>query len=82
MGGIMVVFAVANMIDNFLLQPIIYSNSVNAHPLEIFIVIIMAGTMAGPAGMIVAIPVYTIIRITAKEFLGDQGFIQRTMKDI
>lgn len=81
-GGILIVFAVANMIDNFLLQPIIYSNSVKAHPLEIFIVIIMAGQMGGPIAMIAAIPIYTIIRITAKQFFGEKIFIKRLMKDI
>ena len=81
-GGTLFVFAVANMIDNFLLQPIIYSNSVNAHPIEIFIVIIMAGKMGGPLAMIAAIPIYTVLRITAKEFLGDKIFIKRLMKDL
>lgn len=81
-GGTMVIFLIANMIDNFLLQPIIYSNSVSAHPMEIFIVIVMAGSLGGPLGMIVAIPIYTIIRITAKEFLGEKIFIKRLMKDL
>jgi len=30
-------FAAANLIDNFVLQPLIYSTSVNAHPIEIFL---------------------------------------------
>jgi len=81
-GGILLVFAIANMIDNFLLQPIIYSNSVHAHPIEIFIVIIMGGTLGGPLGMIIAIPIYTVLRITVKEFFGEQIFIQRLMKDL
>jgi predicted PurR-regulated permease PerM len=62
------VFMIANLIDNFVLQPLIYSKSVKAHPLEIFLVVIMAGMMAGPLGMILAIPAYTIIRIIAMEF--------------
>lgn len=62
-------FLVVQMIDNFLIQPYIFSNSVNAHPLEIFIVISMAGTIAGIGGMIIAIPVYTLIRIIASQFL-------------
>jgi len=80
--GILAVFAVANMIDNFLLQPIIYSNSVQAHPLEIFIVIIVGGTLYGPAGMILAIPVYTILRVIAKEFFHDQSFVHSVTKDL
>ena len=55
-------FLVANMIDNFILQPVIYSQSIKAHPVEIFLVIIMGGSFAGIMGMLFAIPVYTMIR--------------------
>ncbi|PKP23838.1 MAG: AI-2E family transporter [Bacteroidetes bacterium HGW-Bacteroidetes-22] len=68
---VVAVFLVANLIDNIFSQPLIYSNSVKAHPLEIFLVIIMAGTMAGIVGMILAIPAYTVIRIVGSEFLGE-----------
>jgi predicted PurR-regulated permease PerM len=68
-GYMALVFLSVQMIDNFLFQPLIFSNSVNAHPLEIFIVILMAGNIAGVTGMIVAIPAYTILRVFAKEFL-------------
>jgi len=44
------------------LQPLIYSKSVKTHPVEIFLVIIMAGSFAGILGMLFAIPVYTMIR--------------------
>ncbi len=55
-------FIGANLIDNIVLQPYIYSQSVKAHPVEIFLVIIMGGSLAGIAGMLFAIPVYTMIR--------------------
>ena len=58
----------AQLIDNFVLQPLLYSNSVNAHPLEIFIVILMAGHFAGVLGMLLAIPTYTVLRVIGKEF--------------
>jgi predicted PurR-regulated permease PerM len=69
-------FAIANMIDNILLQPIIYSKSVKAHPVEIFLVIIMAGKVFGIAGMIIAIPTYTVFRVVAKQFLSQFKFIK------
>lgn len=81
-GGILAVFAIANMLDNFFLQPIIYSTSVNAHPLEIFIVIIMAGTLGGALGMIAAIPIYTVLRITAKELIGDRIFVKKLTQNV
>lgn len=76
------VFLVANLFDNMVLQPFIYSNSVKAHPMEIFIVIIVAGSLGGPIGMIFAIPVYTIFRIVAKEFLSELEVIRNLTKDI
>jgi predicted PurR-regulated permease PerM len=76
------VFASANLIDNMVLQPLIYSNSVKAHPVEIFLVILIAGSMAGIPGMILAIPSYTILRIVAKEFLSQFKVVQKLTKNI
>lgn len=67
----------AQMIDNFLLQPLLYSNSVNAHPLEIFIVILMAGHFAGVVGMLFAIPAYTVLRVIAKEFFNHFKIVRK-----
>lgn len=69
MGKMAIVYAVAQLLDNIVLQPMIYSQSVKAHPLEIFIIIIMAGNVAGILGMIVAVPTYSIFRVFAGEFL-------------
>ena len=61
------VFATVQVIDNVLLQPLIFSKSVKAHPLEIFVVIFAAASIAGVAGMIAAIPVYTVLRVSVME---------------
>ena len=63
------VFTATHLIDVFIFQPYIYSNSVKAHPLEIFLVILIAGNVAGIIGMLIAIPAYTVLRVFAKEFL-------------
>ncbi len=65
---ICIVFPIVNLADAFLLQPLIYSSSVKAHPLEIFLVILAGGTLGGIGGMILAVPSYTILRVFAKEF--------------
>jgi len=67
--SMLIALLVFQIIDNILLQPYIYASSVKAHPLEIFIVILMAGYIGGIVGMLVAIPTYTIVRVLAKEFL-------------
>lgn len=76
------VFIAANAVDNFVLQPTIYSKSVFAHPIEIFLVILMAGNIGGVVGMIIAIPSYTLIRIIAKQLLSEFKFIELLTKNL
>jgi predicted PurR-regulated permease PerM len=58
--------------DNILIQPLIFSKSVKAHPLEIFVVIFVGAKIGGVLGMIFSIPVYTIFRVSFIEFF--KGF--------
>jgi len=67
---IAIVFSAVNLLDNFVLQPNIYGNTVRAHPIEIFIVILVAGYIGGILGMIFAVPAYSLVRIIVKEFFG------------
>ncbi len=76
------VFGTVQMIDNFVLQPIIFSNSINAHPLEIFLVISIAAVLTGITGMIVAVPAYSVIRLLAREFFPDVKFIRRLTQNL
>lgn len=65
------IFWFTQLVDNYVYQPLIYSSSVKAHPLEIFIVILAAGSVFGILGMLVAIPGYTVARVIAIKFFGD-----------
>lgn len=60
---IVAVFATVQIIDNLVLQPWIFSKSVKAHPLEIFVIIFVGATIGGIIGMIAAIPAYTLLRV-------------------
>jgi len=71
------VFLSVQIIDNILFQPLIYSSSVKAHPLEIFLVILAAGSLAGIIGMFLAIPAYTIVRVIAKEFFDNLKLVRK-----
>ena len=75
------IFVVTQMIDNYLFQPFIYSNSIKAHPLEIFLVFLAAGQMGGMLGMLVAIPAYTVARVFALKFLGNFKPVRRLKGD-
>lgn len=75
------VFMAAQLVDNFFLQPVIYSASIKASPLEIFIVMLMAGTIGGIVGMVVAIPAYTVVRVIAARFFPNVKFIKRLLQE-
>lgn len=77
-GTIMVV----KIIDDFIIQPTLYSERVNAHPLEIFIVILISGHIGGVLGMLLAIPLYTIVRVIAREFFSEYGVVRRLTREI
>lgn len=72
----------AQLIDNFVYQPLIYSTSIKSTPLEIFIVLLIAGKMGGTLGLLVGIPVYTVIRVIAARFFYNHKAVRRLMPDI
>lgn len=82
LGLMAAVFLSVQIIDNVLFQPLIYSSSVKSHPLEIFLVIMAAGSMAGVIGMFLAIPTYTIIRVVAKEFFDNMKLVRKLTENL
>lgn len=81
-GYMFIVFVCVQIIDNIFFQPFIYSSSVHAHPLEVFLIILIAGSLAGVIGMLLAIPIYTIIRVIAKEFFSHFEIVQKITRKI
>ncbi|WP_300979129.1 AI-2E family transporter [Flavobacterium sp.] len=79
---VLIGFWIVQLIDNNLSQPIIFSKSVSSHPLEIFLVILTAGFLFGILGMVIAVPLYTILKVIGKEFFPENKIIQLLTKDI
>ena len=77
MAILIAIFCFTQLVDNFLYQPLIYSTSIKAKPLEIFIVLLIAGHLGGPLAMLVAIPCYTVIRVIAFRFFRHFKAIRR-----
>ena len=77
-----VVFGITQVLDNFVFQPIIFGKSINAHPLEIFIVIMIGASLGGITGMIIAVPTFSFVRIVAHEFLGEFKWIQTMTRNV
>lgn len=70
-------YAVCQLIDNFVTQPIIFGKSVKSHPLEIFLVIVISGLLFSVLGMILAIPFYTALKVIAKEAFSEYKIVKK-----
>lgn len=79
---VLIGFWIVQLIDNNVSQPLIFSKSVSSHPLEIFLVILIAGFLFGILGMVIAVPIYTIIKVIGKEFFPENKVIMLLTKDI
>ncbi len=79
---VMIGFVIGQLIDNFFSQPFIFSSSVKSHPLEIFIIILIAGLLFGTTGLIFAVPLYTALKVIVKEFFAQYEIVQSLTKDI
>ncbi|WP_318308070.1 AI-2E family transporter [Flagellimonas crocea] len=79
---VLIGLGIGQLIDNFFSQPLIFSKSVKSHPLEIFLVIIIAGLLFGVVGMVVAVPGYTAIKVVLKEFLAENDFVKKLTKNL
>lgn len=79
---VVLIFVSMQLLDNYILQPFIFSKSVLAHPLEIFVLILIGANLAGITGMVLAIPIYTIFRSFAKIFFEKFKIVQLMTKNM
>ncbi len=77
-----VTIVIAQMVDNYFVSPKVFSRQVNVHPLEIFLVTLVAGTCSGVMGMLIAIPAYTVLRVLAKEFLYNYKLVRKLTEGV
>ena len=79
---VLIGMSLVQVIDNNFSSPLIFSKSTNSHPLEIFLVILIAGILFGISGMIIAVPFYTSLKVIGKEFLPDNKIIKALTKNL
>jgi predicted PurR-regulated permease PerM len=80
--GTILVYAIAQSMDAFLIQPLILGGSIQVHPLELFIVLMAAATVGGIPAMAIALPVYTILRIAAREWFIEFKWVKQLTKNM
>ncbi|MGE5314142.1 MAG: AI-2E family transporter [Acidobacteriota bacterium] len=58
---------VVQQLDQIFVQPAVFSKIMSIHPLVMFLVILAGNEMLGVLGMVLAVPIYTIVTVTARE---------------
>ena len=79
---VLCIMLATQLVDAFIYQPLIYSTSIKASPLEIFVVLLIAGHIGGVVGMLIAIPAYTVIRVIASRFFYNFKPVKRLIPDV
>jgi predicted PurR-regulated permease PerM len=64
---ILLVVLITYTLDNGFVQPYVFGKSVDMHPIVIILLIIIGGTLFGLIGMLLAVPVATVIKTFSKE---------------
>jgi predicted PurR-regulated permease PerM len=64
---IAVTLVLVQMLDNIIIQPLCFSQTVDMHPVTVIIVLIIGDSLMGIAGMLLAIPIATILKSSAVE---------------
>jgi predicted PurR-regulated permease PerM len=64
---IVMIVVLTYMLDNGIVQPYVFSKSVDMHPIIIILLIITGGELLGIIGMLLAVPVATVIKTALTE---------------
>lgn len=62
-----IAFAIVQLLDNVLVQPLVVAKSVDLHPLIIIFAVIIGGQFFGILGMLLAVPVAGMIKVLSRE---------------
>jgi predicted PurR-regulated permease PerM len=64
---LMITLVFVQLLDNIIIQPLCFSKTVDMHPVTVIIVLIIGNSLMGIPGMLLAIPLATILMVSASE---------------
>ena len=65
---VLTVFVIEQLIESRLLQPLILGSSLKMHPVTILVILLAAGKMFGLTGLLIAVPVYAVVKVFVTHF--------------
>lgn len=79
--AVVIVVIIVQQLDGNLVYPNVIGKSLNIHPLTIIIILLSAGNIAGLMGMILAIPLYAVIKVIV-QYVYSIWMIEQSQKNI
>ncbi len=67
LGNIIIMTLIIRVIDDTVVQPICFAKSIDMHPLMVIVVLIVGHELLGIAGLVIAIPLATVLKVSAIE---------------
>lgn len=67
LAPIIVLSIAIQAIDNMIVQPLCFAKTVDMHPLTVILVLVLGNELMGVVGMLVAIPIATILKVSMVE---------------
>jgi predicted PurR-regulated permease PerM len=68
LGGVVAVFVVAQLLEDYVLTPRLIGDRLELHPMLVFIALIIAGDLFGLLGLVLAIPVVAVCKVLVRFF--------------
>ena len=65
---VFLVYVIEQLVESRVLQPLILGSSLKMHPVTILVILLAAGKMFGLTGLLIAVPVYAVIKVFVTHF--------------
>ena len=65
---VLIVFAIEQMLEGRVIQPLVLGSNLNIHPVTIIAVLLTAGKLFGLPGVILGVPAYAVIKVILVHF--------------
>jgi predicted PurR-regulated permease PerM len=64
---ILIVLVVVQQLEGNLVSPLVLGNRLDIHPLTIILLLVVAGSIYGFIGILIAVPLYAVLKVTIKD---------------
>lgn len=80
--GVLIIAIVVQMLESYVLQPVVMSKAANLHPVTIIVGLLIFGHFFGIIGMVLATPILSIIKVIWEFLDGKYDFFKNNIMDI